>query len=151
MVGGKNRQLNGVGLRSKAVLKIYVGALYLERSSRDPVKILSTDSEKLVRMYLMRNQNRQELADELQSGFECNASDKTNQWQAFNTMLTLVPDMRKRDTLTFTYLPGKGTTLQAGDKELGVFHGKEFAAVVFSIWLGPKPPSEYFQTGMLRR
>jgi hypothetical protein len=49
----------------------------------------------------------------------------------------------------FTYLPGKGTTLQVGNKELGVFDGKGFADAVFSIWLGSKPPSEDLRKGML--
>jgi hypothetical protein len=51
--------------------------------------------------------------------------------------------------LTFTYLPAKGTTLQVGNKELGVFEGKGFGDAVFSIFLGPKPPSEDLQKGML--
>ncbi len=41
-----------------------------------------------------------------------------------------------------TYLPGKGTALQVADKELAAFDWKGFADAVFSIWLGPKPPSE---------
>jgi len=36
-----------------------------------------------------------------------------------------------------------------GNKELGVFAGKGFADSAFSIWLGPKPPSEDLKTGML--
>jgi hypothetical protein len=51
--------------------------------------------------------------------------------------------------MTFAYLPGKGTTLSAGAKELGVFEGKGFADAVFSIWLGPKPPSDDLKKGML--
>ena len=64
-------------------------------------------------------------------------------------MLALLSDVKKGDTLTFTYLPGKGTTLQIGDKELGVFEGKGFADAVFSIWLGPKPPTADLKKGML--
>ena len=45
-------------------------------------------------------------------------------------MLALVPDVKEGSTLTFTYLPGKGTTLQVGNKELGVFEGKGFADAV---------------------
>ena len=61
----------------------------------------------------------------------------------------MVPDVKEGSTLTFTYLPGKGTTLHAGNKELGVFAGKGFADAVLSIWLGPKPPSEDLKKGML--
>jgi hypothetical protein len=41
-----------------------------------------------------------------------------------------------RKTLTFAYVPGKGTTLRVGDKDLDAFEGKGFADAVFSIWLG---------------
>ena len=68
---------------------------------------------------------------------------------AFDKMLALVPDVKTGSTLTFTYLPGKGTTLQVADKELGLFESKAFADAVFSIWLGPKPPSEDLRKGML--
>jgi hypothetical protein len=44
---------------------------------------------------------------------------------------------------------GQGTTLSAGNKDLGVFEGKGFANAVFAIWLGPKPPSEDLKKGML--
>jgi hypothetical protein len=52
---------------------------------------------------------------------------------AFDKMLALVPDVKEGTALTFMYLPGKGTTLSAGNKELGVFEGKGFADAVFSI------------------
>jgi Chalcone isomerase-like len=55
-------------------------------------------------------------------------------------MLALIPDVKEGDTLTFTYLPAKGTTLQVGNKELGVFARKGFSDAVFSIFLGHSPP-----------
>ena len=64
-------------------------------------------------------------------------------------MLALVPDVKEGDTMTLAYSPGKGTSLSVDDKELGVFEGKNFAKAVFSIWLGPKPPSEDLKSGML--
>jgi hypothetical protein len=93
----------------------------------------------------------EQLIRGFQSSFERNASDKTTQRGAFNRMLTLLPDVRKGNTLTLIYLPGKGTTLQAGDKELGVFEDKAFASAVFAIWLGPYPPPRHLQTGLLGR
>ena len=66
-------------------------------------------------------------------------------------MLALVPDVKEGDTMTFTYSPGKGTSLQVDERELGVFPGKGFADAVFSIWLGPTPPSEDLKNGILGR
>jgi len=147
--GEMTLKLNGLGLRKKSVVKVYVGGLYLESPSKDAGAILATDQAKAIRMHFLRDLAKTQLVEAFQTGFEANAKDKTGQKAAFDKMLALVPDVKEGDTLTFTYLPGKGTTLQVGNKELGVFAGKGFGDAVFSIFLGPKPPSEDLQKGML--
>lgn len=142
-------KLNGLGLRKKAMFKVYVGGLYLESLSKDAGAILATDEAKAIRMHFLRDLKKAQLEGSFQEGFEANAKDKTGQKAAFDKMLALVPDVKEGDTLTFTYLPGKGTTLQVGNTELGAFEGKGFGEAVFSIWLGPKPPSEDLKKGML--
>jgi len=147
--GGKTLKLNGLGLRKKAMFKIYVGGLYLESPSKDAGGILASDQARAIRMHFLRDLTKAQLVEAFQEGFEANAKDKAGQKAAFDKMLALVPDVKEGGTLTFTYVPGKGTMLQAGDKELGTFEGKGFADAVFSIWLGPKPPSEDLKKGML--
>ena len=140
--GDKLLKVNGLGLRKKAMFKVYVGGLYLESPSKDAGTILATDQAKAIRMHFLRDLTKAQLVEAFQEGFEANAKDAAAQKAAFDKMLALVPDVKEGDTLTFTYLPGRGTSLHAGDKELGIFAGKGFADAVFSIWLGPRPPSE---------
>ena len=147
--GEKTLKLNGLGLRKKAMFKVYVGGLYLEAPSKDAGAILASDQAKAIRLYFLRDLKKGQLVEAFQEGFDANAKDKAAQKVAFDKMLALVPDVKEGSTLTFTYLPGKGTTLQVADKELGSFEGKGFADAVFSIWLGPKPPSEDLRKGML--
>ena len=147
--GEKTLKLNGLGLRKKAMFKVYVGGLYLESPSKDAGAILASDQAKAIRMYFLRDLKKGQLVEAFQEGFDANAKDKAAQKAAFDKMLALVPDVKEGSTLTFTYQPGKGTTLQVADKELGVFEGKGFADAVFSIWLGSKPPSEDLRKGML--
>jgi hypothetical protein len=147
--GETTLKLNGLGLRKKAMFKVYVGGLYLESPSKDAGAILATDQAKAIRMHFLRDLTKAQLVEAFQEGFDANAKDKTGQKAAFDKMLALVPDVKEGDTLMFTYLPGKGTTLQVGNKELGVFVGKGFGDAVFSIFLGPKPPSEDLKKGML--
>jgi hypothetical protein len=147
--GEKTLKLNGLGLRKKAVFKVYVGGLYLESPSRDAGAILTADQAKAIRMHFLRDLTKAQLVEAFQEGFEANVKDRAPQKAAFDRMLALVPDVKEGATLTFAYVPGKGTTLSAGSKELGVFEGKGFADVVFAIWLGPKPPSEDLKKGML--
>jgi hypothetical protein len=147
--GEKTLKLNGLGLRKKAVFKVYVGGLYLESPSKDAGAILASDQAKAIRMHFLRDLTKAQLVEAFQEGFEANVKDRAGQKAAFDKMLALVPDVKEGSTLTFTYLPGKGTTMNAENKELGVFAGKGFADAVFSIWLGPKPPSEDLKKGML--
>lgn len=147
--GEKTLKLNGLGLRKKAVFKVYVGGLYLESPSKDAAAILSADQAKAIRMHFLRDLTKAQLVEAFQEGFDANVKDRASQKAAFDRMLALVPDVKEGSTLTFTYLPGKGTALSAGSKELGVFEGKGFADAVFAIWLGPKPPSEDLKKGLL--
>jgi hypothetical protein len=147
--GEKTLKLNGLGLRKKVMFKVYVGGLYLESPSKDAGAILASDQAKAIRLHFLRDLTKGQLVEAFQEGFDANAKDKTAQKAAFDKMLALVPDVKEASTLTFTYLPGKGTTLQVGSKELGAFDGKGFADAVFSIWLGSKPPSEDLKKGML--
>jgi len=147
--GEMTLKLNGLGLRKKSMFKVYVGGLYLESPSKDAGAILAADQAKAIRMHFLRDLTKAQLVEALRAGFEANAKDKSGQKAAFDKMLALIPDVKEGDTLTFTYLPAKGTTLQVGNKELTVFEGKGLGDAVFSIFLGPKPPSEDLQKGML--
>ena len=126
-----------------------MGGLYLESSSKDAGTILASDQAKAIRMHFLRDLTKAQLVEAFQEGFDANVKDRGPQKAAFDKMLALVPDAKEGSTLTFTYLPGKGTTLSAGSKDLGIFEGKGFADAVFAIWLGPKPPSEDLKRGML--
>lgn len=149
--GEKSLKLNGLGLRKKGgLIKVYVGGLYLEAPSKDAAAILAADAPKAVRMHFLRNLKKSQLTEAFSEGFEANSKERAAaQKAALDKMLALVPDVKEGETLSFVYVPGKGTTFFAGDKALGTFEGKDFADVVFLLWLGPKPPSEDLKKGML--
>ena len=148
-VGANTLKLNGMGLREKAVFKVYVGGLYLESPSKDAAAILAADQAKAITLYFLRDLSKEQLTEAFQESFDENASDKAGQQAVFDKMLNLINDMKEGETMTFTYEPGKGTSLIIANKELGVFAGKGFADAVFSIWLGPKPPTKDLKKGML--
>jgi hypothetical protein len=149
-VGDKTLKLNGLGLRKKAFFKVYVGGLYLEAPSKDAAAILAADEAKAVRMTFLRDVSKSQLKDAFVEGFENNAKEKAAaQKAAIDKLYSLIPDMKETQTLSFSYVPGKGTAVSHGDKVLGVIEGKEFAEALFALWLGPKPPSEDLKKGML--
>src|SRR5262245_48939609 len=118
--GDVTLKLNGLGLRKKSIVKVYVGALYLTSPSKDADAILASDQARAVRMHFLRDLKKSQLVEALQEGFDANAKDKEANKAAFAKMLALIPDVKEGETLTFTYVPGKGTAVQMGSKELGV-------------------------------
>ena len=64
---------------------------------------------------------------------------------------SLYQDVQPGDRYSLTYVPGRGTELALNGEPKGIIEGAEFAAAVFSIWLGPKPMNEKFKKQLLGR
>jgi hypothetical protein len=51
--------------------------------------------------------------------------------------------------MVFTYVPGTGTTFAINGTQKLTIAGPAFGPVLFSVWLGPKPPNADLKKGML--
>ncbi|TMQ68508.1 MAG: hypothetical protein E6K78_00730 [Candidatus Eisenbacteria bacterium] len=150
VVSGKTLTLNGIGLRKKAIIKVYVGGLYLETRSHDPAAILAADAPRAVRMQFLRNVGHERLAGAFREGFRDNAPTFVERRKAdVDRCVAMLPDIKTGDVLTVAYVPGTGATLTLGGRLLGTIEGREFAEALFLIWLGPKPPSAELKKGLL--
>ncbi len=58
-------------------------------------------------------------------------------------------DVKPGDRYSLTYIPGKGTELALNGEPKGTVEGSEFAAALFSIWLGDKPIDKSFKKQIL--
>ncbi len=151
-VAGKTLKLNGMGLRKKAVFKVYVGGLYLEAPSSDAKAILTADAPKALKMHFLRSVDKGKLVEVYKEGFEANAGPKAAAQKAgLDKFYATVTDVKEGSLTTYTYAPGIGTVVNRDGKDVATIEGKEFAEVLFSLWLGPKPPSEDLQKGLLGR
>lgn len=149
-VGGKALRLNGLGLRKKAIFKVYVGGLYLEAPSKDAGAVIAANAPKAVVMHFLRSVDRGKLVEAYKEGFEANAgpraaAQKTN----IDRFYGFIGDVKDGTEMRFAYVPGKGTTVSRDAKELGTIEGKDFAEALFSVWLGLKPPSADLKKGLL--
>lgn len=62
---------------------------------------------------------------------------------------SLYEDVKPGDRYSLTYVPGKGTLLALNGIPKGTIDGADFAAALFSIWLGPNPIDGNFKQALL--
>lgn len=151
-VEGKALKLNGAGLRTATFLsvKVYAAGLYVENPSKDAAKVINSEQVKLVRMAMLRDLEKQKLADAISEGFEKNAKAQLPALkERLAKLLAAIPNLKKGDELTLAYVPGKGTQVETKSGEKLSIEGKDFADALFSVWLGKHPADGDLKEGML--
>ena len=149
-VGGKTLALNGLGLRSKLFIKVYVGGLYVEKKSADAAALLAADGPKKLVMHFIYSPSKGQMTDAFHEGFEANAPDYFAKHRAeVDRFLAAVDGVGKGEEMTLTYAPVTGTTLAIRGKDVVTVAGADFMRADFSIWLGPKPPTADLKKGLL--
>lgn len=150
--GGKTLVLNGLGLRKKYMVKVYVAGLYLEQKSADPAAILKADAPKRVVMHFVRGVTKNQIVDGFNESFENNAPEAKQTMKAeIDQFLGAFDSVKDGDEIFLTYLPGTGTTVAINGKEMLTIASPAFAPVLLSVWLGPRPPSAEMKEGLLGR
>lgn len=146
-VAGKTLTLNGMGIREATVfmIDVYVAGLYLEAKSKDAKAIIASDTTKRIVMKFVRDVDRDDLVKAWKKGFGRSSALK-DRVKKLNSFMS---DIEERESMIFTYVPGKGTEVSVKGKSKGVLAGTDFISALFNIWLGPKPPNSGLRSGML--
>ena len=147
VIGRKTLHLNGVGLRQVTALRIkaYAAGLYLEKPSRDPETVIDSRQVKRVTMKFLRNIDRRNLA----SGWSDSLRKAGGEEESVSTFASLIRDVKKGETMSFSWRPGAGVEIMANDEVRGTVPGDEFARTLFTVWFGPDPGDENLKRGML--
>ena len=147
---GKLLSLNGIGLRTKIVFKVYVGGLYVEKTSKDAGELISSDQDKLMELVFLRNVGGATVAEAISEGFEKNSKERLPALkERIEKFRKLIPDLAKGDKLSFFYAAGKGLTVEANGKVSGEIEGRDFSEALFRCWLGNSPADTDLKKGLL--
>lgn len=149
-VAGSTLTLNGLGLRTKYGFKVYVAGLYVAQKSSDANAILKSDVPKRLVMHFVRSVSKSQIADGFSESFENNtpAAAKTLK-PDIDRLFSVLESVKEGQEVVFTYIPGTGTSIVISDKEKLTMAGPAFAEMLFSVWLGPKPPNAGLKKGIL--
>ena len=154
---GAPLQLNGAGIRYKAVFKVYTAALYLGKKASTPEEVLAAAGAKRVTITMLRDIDANELGKLFTRSVEDN-SPRSEFSQLIPGLLRMgqmfadQKQLKAGDSFTIDWLPGSGTLITVR----GVPQGEPIKEVAFfnallRIWLGPNPADWKLKDALLGR
>ncbi len=150
---GQTLHLNGMGVRKKLWIEVYVGSLYLQAKSHDPAEVMAQSGPFRVQMdILYKEVTAKKLVAAWQEGFDKNQSPESlanleARIKQFNALFS--EDAVKGDRIQIDYTPAQGTRVIKNGKLLGTIKGKDFRQALLAIWLGDSPADKGLKEGML--
>jgi hypothetical protein len=144
-VQGAPLQLNGAGIRYKAIFKVYTAGLYLSSKASTTDEVLAATGPKRMTITMLRDIDSRELGKLFSRGMEDNMERSS-----FSKLIPGVmrmsqvfsnhKELKEGETFVLDWLPGTGTVLTVKGKVEGEpFKEPEFFNALMRIWLGPKP------------
>lgn len=154
-VGGAALQLNGTGVRTRAIFKVYAAGLYVPQKASDAAALLAQKGPRRLSMTMLRNVDADSFAGPLNEGLRNNHSEAQMtafkpQIDAMNAALKAIDEAKKGDVLHFEYLPDSGTRITVNGQQKGLnIPGEDFFTAMLRIWLGDKPADAELKKGLL--
>jgi hypothetical protein len=154
-VAGKELKLNGYGMRTKFVVKVYAAGLYLAEKAKTVPEVLAADGPRRVTLVMMRDITSDDFGSAFMSGLNNNVdkADKTKivgQISKFGEMFAMLDGLKKGDVLHLDWHPGVGTQCELNGKKIGeVVPDIAFYNAVLRIWLGDKPVDSSLKPALL--
>ena len=153
-VGSADLVLNGAGLRTRAIFKVYVGALYLPEKKSAAAEVLAMKGAKRVAMHLLRDLTAAQVAGALDNMGD-NLSDAEReklkpQIDELKAVMESVGEAKEKSVITIDFVPGSGTRVALNGAQKGkTIAGDELYAALLRIWIGDKPVDRDLKSGML--
>lgn len=143
--------LNGAGIRKKAWIKVYVGALYLQNKATSVDAVLNqTGANRVLMHFLYKKVGRDKLVDGWKEGFSGNNPAEMEKLKArLDDFNGLFSDAKKGDVILLDYLPGKGTRVTINGQAKGTIAGADFNKALLRVWLGEEPVDSGLKKAML--
>ena len=153
-VAGKDLKLNGAGMRTKFIIKVYAAGLYLPEKKSSVPEILKMEGPRRVTLVMMRELTSEEFSKAFMSGLNDNiepaeATKFASQISKFGEIFGQIPGLKKGDVLHLDWT-GSGTQCELNGKIVGsLMPDLGFYNAVLRIWLGDKPVDRSLKPALL--
>jgi hypothetical protein len=153
-LGGQKLQLNGTGVRIRAIFRVYVAGLYTPTKVTKNEDVLKPTPKRL-HLVALRDVKGDEFGKLFTRAMEDNATREefaksVNNVIRMGQIFADAKQFAKGDVILVDYVPGTGTVISHKGKQLGdAFKEPEFHSLMMKIWFGPKPADEALRKALL--
>ncbi len=154
-IGNTRLQLNGAGIRYKAVFKVYTAGLYLGTKAATTEAVLAAPGPKRMHIVMLRDIDANELGKLFTRGMQDNSPREEFSKSIAGTlrMSELFAAKKKLvagDSFSVDFVPGQGTTvLINGKANIDPIKEPEFFSALMRIWLGNSPADSQLKDALL--
>ncbi len=147
-IGGQPVVLNGIGLREKYMIDVYVAGLYLPTKTTSAEQAISQDVPKRIVMQMVRDLSQEQLADSIREAaakqsLSAEAKGGIDQLSGWMTAVSA------GQQVILDYVPGQGTTLTIAGSAKGTAAGSATMQAIWRIYLGDPPVTADLKEGLL--
>jgi len=154
-VANQDLKLNGAGVRTKVIFKVYAAGLYLQEKKTKAQDIFVLPGAKRIAIVMMRDISSEEFGRAFIAGIHQNISKAeegkiVTQLLKFGELFASVPEIKKGDVLTTDWVPNTGTVMTINGKKMAdPFPDVAFYNALLKIWLGDKPVDARLKNALL--
>lgn len=154
-VAGKDLKLNGAGMRTKFIIKVYAAGLYLPEKKNNVAEILKQEGPRRVTIQMARDVSSEDFGKAFMEGLNENVDKAEKQKIAsqigkMGELFASVEGLKKGDVLHLDFIPGAGTQCELNGKPLGAtIPDVAFYNALLRIWLGDKPVDSSLKPALL--
>ena len=154
-VASQKLVLNGLGLRTRYLFKVYVAALYLTQKKDNTKDVLALPGAKRVGVTMLREVSSDELGEALTTGIRKNSTPEETrrfglQLLAMGDIFGRIPKLKKGESFSVDWVPNSGTVVVVDGKPVAEpIPDEAFYSAILKIWLGDDPAEATLKAGML--
>ncbi|SDG88990.1 MULTISPECIES: chalcone isomerase family protein [unclassified Duganella] len=154
-VAGQQLKLNGAGVRTKVIFKVYAAALYLTEKKTTVADVLTVPGPRRVAITMLREVSSEDFGKAFTDGINANTSKEDRnkilpQIMKFGEVFAQTPVLKKGDQLSLDWTPNEGTQCYLNGKKIGeLMPDVAFYNAVLRIWLGDKPADSSLKPALL--
>jgi hypothetical protein len=152
---GSKLELNGAGVRYKAIFKVYAAGLYLSAKAATTDAVLAAPGPRLIKIVMLREIDANELGKLFTKGMEQNApreefSKSIGGIMQMSEIFSSRKSLKAGEWFAVEWVPGTGTVILVNGQPTGQpVKEPEFYSALMKIWLGNSPADAGLKEALL--